>query len=421
MKVVKFKYYDEFQCIGPECPDTCCQGWTIFFGKREYLDYKKADCSQKLKDVISGSFVRVRDHEKKGISYDERTNYAEIRLKENGDCPFHDSDGLCMVQKELGEKALSYVCSTFPRLQGSVGGENMIYACNLTCPHVIDVLMDHPEGLEIVEEDYDGSCDAINKGMHSLRSTPKSWFGYPYYWIIKSAQLDILQNRSFTIPERLLILGFFCKKADEYIEANQGEKIEGLYNMLLDPEFCRKVAESLKAPQSDENALAKSVGIFSKMLSYARESSAPKGFKDCFEKAAGSIDLDIKLKLESDGQGQVESTCNKEKYFKNVGIFRGIESDRPYILENVFVNLAFTQTPDNGIFKNFFVLAMFYNILKISIPAFLEENWTDKDLAMAITGSAKMIINSHIVEDGLFHTFIDTDSFDLPHAAFLIS
>lgn len=225
MKIVKFKYCDEFHCIGPECTDHCCKEWSILFGKREYLDYKKADCSRELKNIIDNAFVRVRNHEKLGIKYDERSNYAKIKLSENGECPFHGADGLCMVQRELGEKALSYTCSLFPRLYGLVGDEMLILGCSITCPHVVEIMIAHPEGLEITEEEYDGSGRGVDKGLYSITSTFKSWKGYPHYWTIKSAQIDILQNRNFTIPERLLILGFFSKKAEEYIEAEQGEKI----------------------------------------------------------------------------------------------------------------------------------------------------------------------------------------------------
>ena len=419
MKIVKFKYCDEFHCIGPECTDRCCKEWRILFGKREYLDYKKADCSKELKEVINNAFERVRNHEKTGSGNNENTNYAKIKLNENDECPFHGADGLCMIQKELGEKALSHTCSVFPRLYGIVGGETLIFSCGITCPHVVELMIAHPEGLEITEEEYDGSAHGVNKGLYSIAATPKSWEGYPWYWTIKSAQLDILQNRNFTILERLLILGFFSKKTDEYIKAGQGEKIENLYNMILDNEFCKSIADSLKAPQSDTEAASKSINGFLKMYQKIKNMDKFDHISKLFDQVAESISIKIKEIGESDNK--VEITYNIADYLRNLEVFRKIEADRGYIFENVLVNMVFVDPPHEGVFKSFFELAMFYNTLKISLPAFLKEIWSDEDLALAITYSAKMTVNTKMAERVSVRDFIEHDSFDLPHIAFMIS
>ncbi len=414
MQIVKFKYYDEFHCTGSECRDSCCKHWKIGLNKREYLDYKKMKCSSKLKGVIDSAFTRLKN------SSSERF-YAMMKLKEDGDCPFHDTDGLCMLQKELGESVLSLTCTRFPRLQTIVGTDTYIFACSSTCPHVIELLMSHPEGLEIVEEEYDGKDKALNKGVFSATNTPDNWAGFPYYWTLKNAEVDILQNRNFTIQERLLILGFFSKKADEYLENNEGQKIEGLYNMMLDNEFCKKVADSLKAPQSDESAAKKSIDAFYRMCDFIKNVNANPYIKNLFEEVSNDLITETVSFAEEDGKETVSATYSKEKYFESVNLFRKIEEERPYILENILLNQAFITSPTNGIFKNYFELIVFYNTLKICVPAFLKEGWTDNDLALAFTYSAKMIINTHLAEGVTVNSFKETDSFDLPHAAFLIS
>lgn len=420
MKVVKLGYCNEFHCIGPECTDHCCKEWRILFGKREYLDYKKADCGKELKDVIENAFERVRNHEKSGLIYNENANYAEIKLKENGECPFHGSDGLCMVQKELGEKALSHTCTVFPRLYGLVGGDVLIFGCSLTCPHVAELMISHPEGLQVVEEEYaEGSAPRVSKGLYGIKATPSGWKGFSQYWTIKSAQIDILQNRSFTIPERLIILGFFGKKADEYIEAGQTEKIGSLYNMMLDNEFCRSIADSLNTARSDKTTASKSVNGFMKMYQAVKNTAAPDRLTRLFDKAAESISM-VFQDVEGDN-GKVRITFDTARYFKNLGVFRGIESERPYILENILVNQAFLTPPDSGLFKCFFSLAVFYNILKISLPAFLEDTRDDRELALAVTRSAKMVINTGMAEKVSEKDFEEHGAFDLPHAVFLIS
>lgn len=412
MKIVKFKYYDEFHCIGAECPDSCCEQWSIIITKREYLNYKKYKCSPRLKNVISNAFIRTRNEE-----FDSNAAYAQIKLNENRDCPFHDFDGLCMIQKELGEKALSYTCATFPRLHARIGNDALLCACNITCCHVVEMLMNHPESLEITEEEYNYNDRYINSGFTSAGNIRSDWKGYQFFWIIKNAEIDILQNRNFTISERMLILGFFCKKVEDYLENNEGQKIESLYNMILDNDFCKKVADSLKAPQSDTNSASKSINVFTQMNYYVQNSTKIEYTKKHFNQVQESLGI---VNTINDDNGIITS-YNNEKYFNHIGVFRSIESNRPYILENILLNQAFISSPSNGAFKNFFALAVFYNTLKICIPTFLKENWNDKDLALAFTYAAKMILNTHLADDGAIKSFMRTGSFDLPHAAFLIN
>ena len=112
---------------------------------------------------------------------------------------------------------------------------------------------------------------------------------------------------------------------------------------------------------------------------------------------------------------------NPQKYSDNLKTYREIENTRPYIIENLLVHLAFTDDPQQGIWANFFALAVFYNTLKLCIPAFLKENQSNRDLALAITYTAKMVINTRFADKGTIVDFMNNNSFDLPHAAFLIS
>ena len=209
MKVIKFAYYDEFHCTGPDCLDSCCRDWTITLTKREYLNYKKMDCSPELKSIMNTAFKRVKE--------DNDLKYAAMKFSEDGRCPFLGEDCLCKIQKEKGEEALTLVCSVFPRQIAQVG-DVYIFGCSLTCSHTIELLMEHPEGLAVIEEEYTGKNKLIENNLFSGSIIDTNGEAFSYFWDIKNAQLDILQNRNFTISERMLILGFFSQKADKYIK-----------------------------------------------------------------------------------------------------------------------------------------------------------------------------------------------------------
>lgn len=405
MKAVKFAYYDEFHCTGSECADTCCKDWHINLSKREYLDYKKMKFSPELKLIAENAFKRFKD----GNDF----RYAEMKLNEDGKCPFLNGDGLCKIQKEKGEEALSYTCSVFPRLWWPIGTETMLQACQATCSHVVELLMNHPEGLEIVESDYNGE----NKYAYRYPSNfiPQDCNLLPYYWEILNAQIDILQNRRFTVSERMLILGYFCQKTDEYIKNDNMGKIPSLASMLLDNELCGKIADSLKPRQSDNTAASKSMDILLKMNLRIQGVNLPQ-YAQMFDKVMNRLNYSS----ETAENGETFFLFSYAEYAKLCNIYRQIENDRPYIIENLLVNQAFIQNMREGIWINYFTLAVFYNMLKICVPVFLPEEYSDKELAIALTCTVKMLINTHLADQGTFLDFVEENMHTLPYAAFLI-
>ncbi|MCM1055785.1 MAG: flagellin lysine-N-methylase [Bacteroides sp.] len=405
MKAVKLSYYDEFRCIGSECGDSCCKHWRICLSKKEYLYYKNLDCSPELRSVIDSAFK---------INGENEINYAEMKLKGGVDCPFLDSDSLCMLQKELGEDALSYTCSVFPRLHAKIGEGTVRWSCSAACRHVTELLTKHPEGLKIVEEEYKGGDRHIDGGRYSSPSITKQWKGFPFYWSILRAQIDILQDRAFSVPDRMLILGYFCQKAEEYVTQNVPYKIPALANMLKDRELCERIAVSLKPPQSDMGAAIRSMDILLKMNS--RIQTADSGLpRLLFARVMTRLDCAIKSQ-----NGKTSADFSITEYKKLCGVFRRIEAERTYIIENLLVNLVFASDPQQGIWINYFTLAVFYNTLKICAPVFLPKSYDDASLAAALTYAVKMVLNTRLAEKGTAADFTEKHTFTLPYAAFLV-
>ena len=40
MNLLKATFYDEFSCMGAECPLTCCGGWSIVIDEKTLKDYR---------------------------------------------------------------------------------------------------------------------------------------------------------------------------------------------------------------------------------------------------------------------------------------------------------------------------------------------------------------------------------------------
>lgn len=410
MKLIRFAYCSEFECMAENCPETCCQQWNVFFGHQDYLNIRSSPCSEKLKKVIDSAFVKVS-----GNNVSEDFDYAVVKFNEKGVCPFLDEKGLCMLQKELGDERLGFVCSTFPRLKTAVGNDTYIYSCNMSCPKTAELLISHKEGLKLVSENYDGGDKYLNSGLYSAPAVSESWEGFPYYWDIKKAQIGILQNREFSIPERMLILGYFSQKANEYINHKSGASIAALSELLKDRETCENIAESLMPSQTDRDFAVKSMGIFAKLYLSA-QSKGSRHLKELFQIVSDSVGLT----LEKAENGKIDTALDYEKYLGNMERYRKLERKRPHIIENILVNLIFTQSPAEGVWKNFFITAVFYNVMVTCIPAFLGDSTEDGGLALAVSRAAKLTVNNGLIEKDTLLDFVDNRSYTLPHAAFLI-
>ncbi len=103
MKLFSPVYYEKFGCIADRCQHSCCVGWDISVDAETLAKYRREgreDILEKLS--VDGGF-------------------AEIRLCDDGHCPFLDGRGLCRIISERGESFVSEICREHPRFYHRVG------------------------------------------------------------------------------------------------------------------------------------------------------------------------------------------------------------------------------------------------------------------------------------------------------------
>ena len=69
MNLLKTTFYDEFACIGAECPLTCCGGWMIAMEEKTLKDYR----------MMGGEIGRFA---RKGVTYNSDLQSYIVRLQE---------------------------------------------------------------------------------------------------------------------------------------------------------------------------------------------------------------------------------------------------------------------------------------------------------------------------------------------------
>lgn len=122
MKVLNMDWWDDFSCIGGECPLTCCcTSWSIDLTEKEIEQYEKLD--HPFRDTIVASIDK-----------------GNKKMKEkNGYCSLLTEDGWCHMVRECGEQYLSNTCTEFPRNR-RIFGDIVEQTVELVCPVVAKYL-----------------------------------------------------------------------------------------------------------------------------------------------------------------------------------------------------------------------------------------------------------------------------------------
>lgn len=181
MIIRKPAYYTAFRCIAGACPDSCCKEWAVDIDEKSAAFYRSLPGA--LGDALRASLKETEDG-------------TVLETDSDGRCPMWRADGLCRIQAELGEEALSCVCSTFPRLTHDYGTfrEQQL---ELSCPAAAELILREKGSLVTEEADipvedpeYDpAAMGSLLRGRQEL--------------------LDILENPAFSVPQALAAAIFY--------------------------------------------------------------------------------------------------------------------------------------------------------------------------------------------------------------------
>lgn len=208
-------YMKQFSCIGSSCEDTCCAIWRVDIDRGTYKKYNKVS-DPELKRLLRDHFVRNRDNPS-----DER--YAVIKLNGDGFCPLLTTERLCQIQKKLGADYLSHVCSQYPRLFNNVNGVAE-KSGSMSCPEAARLALLNTAGIEF-ERSEELLPPRVSLHRRIDTTAPEAQQDVSrYLWELRVFTIRLLQDRSYTLPERLIILGMFCQKLQQQVNDGRLEE-----------------------------------------------------------------------------------------------------------------------------------------------------------------------------------------------------
>lgn len=403
--VLQPEYMKKFHCIGPACEDSCCIGWRVDLDKETYQKYKKIN-NPDLKPIFDKMVNRKHNQKNDG-------SYGKIKMEAGGRCPFLDEKMLCKIHGTLGEEYLSDTCALYPRHLRKVDGKYE-RSSTMSCPEAARLALLNPEGIgfEHIEEDAD-----IRIKLHSNFDTEGHlYLNKPqrYFWDIRIFSLTLLQNRNYTLGERLIILGIVYKK----IEALYAEKrlndmplmLETMSNMIESGNF-KEELEKVPTNTQIQMRLAKEM-TDKKIL----EGVTSQRYLQCLKETLLGIGYREDEKLEN----------VLSKYEENYKDYLSpYLKEKEYILENYLVNEYFKEMMPFGSYKSmwdsYIFLCVLYSMIKLHMIGMAgHHKGLDDELNIKLIQSfSKVVLHNNQYIQGIVKLLKDNGYDSLAYMAIL--
>lgn len=377
------KYYKNFTCIGSECPENCCFGWTINFLPEEVEKLKNAKCSEQLKERIDKAFIPIGD-------------IYKVNFDECGKCPMFNNDGLCSIQLELGVDYMSETCMVYPRHFWRIGNTVFCY-CNLSCYHVLDTLfndsecmklIDTSEGRYIAKLDFD-SDDYIKK-HHELKQR-RQLFDFFY---------ELISNNSYSV-ETAIILGLpIAERLTELIEKRLYGRIPDIIKAFKD-----NIDENIKTADAyepdHEFKLKILVEIYKEFITL----------------------INVFNNIITDGKIDIAKYEEGEKKFKEAF------ADSPFVYRNIALNMIMElklpfESMEHSLYENYCYFAAAFALMRIAAPAVYVGEYDPSDYEQQLKGllafAGRCILQGNTIVEDIIKHLKENNCTDHSHIAALL-
>ena len=138
-----------------------------------------------------------------------------IRFGERKYCPFLNENKLCRLQFEHGEKFLSRTCATYPRITSNFS-RFFERSLILSCPVAAELILFEREPMQFEFAEVPERIHSLGGKFLSQKIEGDDKIK-EHVIEIQAAMISILQERTLTIDQRLIVLGFFVDRLEEIL------------------------------------------------------------------------------------------------------------------------------------------------------------------------------------------------------------
>ena len=268
------EYVNRFKCTGGGCLNNCCcRPWTIDIDAKTYEQYSHIEPTEAAKEILS----HISRGEPEGQYF----------LKERP-CPFLTENCLCGLQLKYGEDFLSVTCATYPRVTSNFG-KFFERSLTLTCPVAAEMILfaQEPLKFEFVEVPEKIHSNGGKIGMHMEMKISDT--AAELLLENQVTMISILQERTLTLDQRLIVLCFFADKLEEiYLSSMDADKQRKLIAAYESKKFWEEqVPLMLQSVTFDaEKFIALMINVINSSMGILRLGDGQK-FLVAFEKVLG--------------------------------------------------------------------------------------------------------------------------------------
>jgi len=238
-ETITFHYLNQFQCLGAQCSDHCCGGWRVALQREAYDRLQQAMTEEDAERARFSQYVRVCE-----ASDATAERYAMIELREDGNCPFLDADGLCHIHRRYGEDFLPDTCGNYPRERCIVGAKVLMGAA-ISCPEVARLCLSAEDATELV------SLHSQHQRVFA-KTVIRSTSGDPYeqhFEFIHHIMHSLLGIGAFPLDSRLALLVEFAHCTDSFFHRGTtrfGEQLlSDAVDALANPQQLRQIHDNM--------------------------------------------------------------------------------------------------------------------------------------------------------------------------------
>ncbi|SFH70326.1 lysine-N-methylase [Tindallia magadiensis] len=404
--VLEPTYMKQFHCIGSACEDSCCIGWRVDLDKKTYLAYKNIQ-NQTLKPLMEKQVSRK--HNQKSDK-----SYGKIKMEKNGRCPFLDEKNLCKVYIHAGESYLSDTCRFYPRMVKKVDGK-FERAATPSCPEIVRVGLLNPDGIAFQQVEESRNLPIVVKKQFDTEGHTYLNKAQRYFWEIRMFSLNLLQNRNYSLSDRLVLLGITYQKMEALQKEKRVKEIPGMIismkEKIGDGSF-REELEKIPANTKLQMRLVKAM-TDKRVLEGVRN----KRYIECLKETLLGIGYEKGWNIEG---------VNKkydDHYREYVVPYL---EEKEYILENFLVNEYFKELMPFGSFESiwdsYLYLCMLYSMVKLHMigMAGYHQGLTDELMIKLIQSLSKIVLHNNRYIQRMITQLRDNNQDSLAFMAILV-
>ncbi len=233
-------YFADFQCLGGDCEDTCCQQWDIKLDRQHYLKLREVMQGSEEEQRLFAQYVVLNDSPVTG-----EHDHAFIRMADNGYCPMLDSEGLCDIHHRHGVEPLGNVCMFFPRVISRCDGDIEMSGA-LSCPEVVRRCVLSEQPVRYVRFGIASLPRPHGYPIHRDLPTAEEDHYARHFKVVRKAFLQLMQPGAHSLETRLFALASLSNRLSAFYHTGCAAIPSGLLETSLENGLAAATLEKIR-------------------------------------------------------------------------------------------------------------------------------------------------------------------------------